>query len=384
MQSDPRSTLSDYEIFNLKKNQSVENAGVAFVKGANERNNFFVTSIFSFQQCFKITCIHGQMLVIDIFSFSHNVSKGLLPQGYLNSLLYFLTCTCTNNFLFSEKKPKMSKKKEDEVIPAMGPGSKISALAAPLRRFMIRQGKQVIINFSTASMKTLPLEIWQNEEIQQNAIELRAESNRLKKLPKQVSDLEVLETLTVQNNALSALPGTISKMKKLTLINAENNSLKSIPGTIHKSPIIKYLHLSNNKIKALPKTINKSTTLELVDVSRNVIRSVKKNIYELKARLVLSHNRLTELPDASVKVPALRVLDVSHNQIQSIPDNINNIVTLTWLDLSYNELEDLPRELGLLKYIHYLNVSHNKIATLPDEVITPILLVISLPQNPDF
>ena len=52
------------------------------------------------------------------------------------------------------------KKKEDEKPPpALGPGSMIRALAAPLRKHLPRDEKGVIVAFSTAGMKALPLEV---------------------------------------------------------------------------------------------------------------------------------------------------------------------------------------------------------------------------------
>ena len=62
-------------------------------------------------------------------------------------------------------------------------------------------------------------------------------------------------------------------------------------------------------------------------------------MYELGTEIDLSYNRLTELPKATVKSPALRKLTVYHNNIAVIPDNIDKVYTLVYLDLSYNKLE---------------------------------------------
>ena len=78
---------------------------------------------------------------------------------------------------------------------------------------------------------------------------------------------------------------------------------------------------------------------------------MKKNLYELGATVDLSHNKLTELPDAAIKVPKLKKLDVSSNQISVLPDTIHNVFTLTWLSLADNQLEDVPREIGFLKSV---------------------------------
>ena len=51
------------------------------------------------------------------------------------------------------------KKDDDKPPPALGPGSVIKALAAPLRRHLPRDENGVFISFSTAGMKALPLEV---------------------------------------------------------------------------------------------------------------------------------------------------------------------------------------------------------------------------------
>ena len=51
------------------------------------------------------------------------------------------------------------KKEDDKPPPAVGPGSVIRALAAPLRKHLPRDDEGVIIAFSTAGMKALPLEV---------------------------------------------------------------------------------------------------------------------------------------------------------------------------------------------------------------------------------
>ena len=51
------------------------------------------------------------------------------------------------------------KEKEEKPPPAVGPGSLIRGLAAPLRKHLPRDEKGVTIAFSTSGMKALPLEV---------------------------------------------------------------------------------------------------------------------------------------------------------------------------------------------------------------------------------
>ena len=129
------------------------------------------------------------------------------------------------------------KKKDEKPPPAIGPGSKIIALPDPLKKHVKRVGdtKKVHLKFGTCNYKSLPIEIYNNEELSQFTVRFTAENNRLKRLPKAISALENLEYIDIQNNALTAFPGSVAKLKKLQLLNIENNAIKKLPPPIHKA-----------------------------------------------------------------------------------------------------------------------------------------------------
>ena len=55
---------------------------------------------------------------------------------------------------------KRKKKEEEKPPPAVGPGSMIRSLAAPLRKHLPKDEKGgIVIAFSTAGMRMLPLEV---------------------------------------------------------------------------------------------------------------------------------------------------------------------------------------------------------------------------------
>jgi hypothetical protein len=65
------------------------------------------------------------------------------------------------------------------------------------------------LKFGTCNYKSLPIEIYNNEELSQFTVRFTAENNRLKRLPKAISALENLEYIDIQNNALTAFPGSV-------------------------------------------------------------------------------------------------------------------------------------------------------------------------------
>ena len=200
---------------------------------------------------------------------------------------------------------KGGKKKDEKPPPPTGPGSKIKALPEPLKKGHIKrigETAKVHLQFGTANMKTLPVEIYNNEELSALTVKFNAENNRLKRLPKSISMLENLEHIEVQNNNMSAFPASVSKLKKLTFLNLTSNNIKKLPNPIHKASSLTKLLASKNRIRTLPKNIGKSTSLEYVDVSHNMIKSFKKGVYEAGAFINFSNNRITEMPAATGKL----------------------------------------------------------------------------------
>lgn len=128
------------------------------------------------------------------------------------------------------------KKKDEKPPPATGPGSKIVSLPDPVKKYLkkLPDGKKIHLKFGNGNWKSLPVEIYDNEEISQLAIKFTAENNRLKRLPKSIAALENLEHIDITNNTLSAFPGSVSRMKKLEVLIIKNNAIKKLPPAIHK------------------------------------------------------------------------------------------------------------------------------------------------------
>uniref|UniRef100_A0A2K5NX87 p53-induced death domain-containing protein 1 n=2 Tax=Cercocebus atys TaxID=9531 RepID=A0A2K5NX87_CERAT len=81
--------------------------------------------------------------------------------------------------------------------------------------------------------------------------------------------------------------------------------------------------------------------------------------------LLLSHNCLSELPEALGALPALTFLAVTHNRLQTLPPALGALSTLQRLDLSQNLLDTLPPEIGGLGSLLELNLASNRLQSLP-------------------
>ncbi|XP_012940459.1 plant intracellular Ras-group-related LRR protein 4, partial [Aplysia californica] len=211
------------------------------------------------------------------------------------------------------------KEKDDKPPPAMGPGSKIKGLIDALRKHLIvtedKKKRQLLIDFTSVGFKTLPVEIPKNEEVCDLATRFLLQFNKLKKLPGNISELRFLRYVDMRSNQMSSIPASFFKIETLEYLDCSCNTLKSLPGTIKTCQLLHTLDVHDNRLKALPKTINKCSALQLLYAKDNQIRKMNKTLYELGAEIDLSYNKLTDLPTAKIKSPALRRLDVSHNQI---------------------------------------------------------------------
>ncbi|XP_053908666.1 leucine-rich repeat and calponin homology domain-containing protein 4 [Cuculus canorus] len=127
--------------------------------------------------------------------------------------------------------------------------------------------------------------------------------------------------------------------------------------------------LSRNRLSALPPAVCRLPALEELNVAHNVLRRLPPAMADLRAlaHLDLSHNQLRALPSCLSLLP-LRVLLASHNRLARLPENIGALGSLCQLDVSSNELRALPPSLGHLRSLRDLNLRRNQLTALPREL----------------
>ncbi|XP_017885653.1 leucine-rich repeat serine/threonine-protein kinase 1 [Ceratina calcarata] len=113
----------------------------------------------------------------------------------------------------------------------------------------------------------------------------------------------------------------------ITRIDISHNSITSIPPIIFHLQSLHCLNLAQNKIDAL--------TAE----SKN-----KEKLCPVLEELYLQDNRLEQLPEFVMNLPALEIIDVSNNKLQKLPDNLWRAPKLKELNASFNLLKDLPSQ----------------------------------------
>jgi len=232
---------------------------------------------------------------------------------------------------------------------------------------------------------------------------LRLHNNRLGEdnpnfntdLPEDMSDLILLEELTLYYNQLTKLPTNIGNLSKLTSLKVNNNKLASLPSTIENLQSLKELHVQANELTGLPITIGNLTNLEKLYLSQsssnNQITSLPdeignlSNLKELYIENMRSYNSttgvysytLTSLPSTMNQLTNLEVLRASNNVLEGLVD-LTNLLQLKTLRLDNNRISDLKVDAPVSNFNYssassYFNVSNNPYLTcveVPSDEIT--------------
>lgn len=80
--------------------------------------------------------------------------------------------------------------------------------------------------------------------------------------------------------------------------------------------------------------------------------------------LFFSRNQLARMPSALCQLP-LEILLLSNNKLKQLPTEIGLCKTLLQLDVSCNFITQLPSQLGHLSSLKCLNVQNNLLIELP-------------------
>ena len=214
---------------------------------------------------------------------------------------------------------------------------------------------------------------------------LRLHNNRLGEdnanfntdLPEDMSDLVLLEELTLYNNKLTKLPVNIGNLVKLTSLKLNNNKLLTLPNTIGILTNLKQLELQYNALISLPSSIGSLVNLTDFYIQNNslvVLPDEFTNITNLQ-KLNLDSNRLTVLPSSLGSLTNLEELSVngqtSYNSVTgittrhltSIPLSTKDLINLKSFNASSNNIKGLV-DLSGTNLLAYLDLDDNEITDL--------------------
>lgn len=138
--------------------------------------------------------------------------------------------------------------------------------------------------------------------------------NRLSSLPDDLWRLGKLRILFCSDNQFTRLPEVLGKCRQLNMVGFKANKVSSVPAaSLGKS--LRWLILTDNKISELPAEIGKSSQLQ---------------------KLMLSGNELRALPGEMASCTNLELLRIAANQLSELPAWLLNLPRLSWLAYAGN------------------------------------------------
>ena len=160
----------------------------------------------------------------------------------------------------------------------------------------------------------------------------------LREFPREIFELaETLEILDLSGNALTALPDDLPRLRKLRI-----------------------LFCSDNPFTELPAVIGQCAALEMVGFKANRIANVPAAALPPNLRwLILTDNRIAELPPEIGCCSHLQKLMLAGNRLQSLPPEMANCTRLELLRISTNRLPALPDWLLALPRLAWLAFAGN-------------------------
>ena len=154
-----------------------------------------------------------------------------------------------------------------------------------------RDAERDILELDAQDLTELPSDI---RVLHQHLKVLSLSSNRLSKLPDEITLLKNLEELDISDNLLTELPAQIGGLSSLRTLSLEHNRLRELPASIGRLNSLRELRANDNKLRRLPPEVG-------------LLRKLR--------RLGIQQNRLTELPQEFAKLESLYEWDFTQKRL---------------------------------------------------------------------
>ena len=196
--------------------------------------------------------------------------------------------------------------------------------------------------------------------------EIRARRQDLRDIPEEASMAEGVRSLILSGNRIRSL-ASLSSLLNLEVLNLSENALETLPMDLGLCGSLRSLILDGNKLSELPRCLGSLRDLRVLSLANNDIRqltgSVLSGMRNL-ARLVVSHNQLSQLPEEIRNLQRLQLLDVSHNHLTSLPSVVGECTQLRKILANANELHAVPTSLARLPHLACLLLDDNPLDNL--------------------
>lgn len=164
----------------------------------------------------------------------------------------------------------------------------------------------------------------------------------LTEFPAEIFDLaDSLEVLNLSGNLLTNLPPDLTRLHKLRIIFCSDNRFTHVPEVLGLCPHLEMIGFKANQItllsaKALP------PKLRWLILTDNRLQQLPAEIGRCAnlQKLMLSGNRLQELPAEMSACTSLELLRIAANRFERLPDWLLRLPRLAWLAYAGNPFSD--------------------------------------------
>ncbi|WP_043307763.1 leucine-rich repeat-containing protein kinase family protein [Pseudomonas sp. ML96] len=157
---------------------------------------------------------------------------------------------------------------------------------------------------------------------------LNLSGNRLRALPHDLSRLHRLKVLFCSDNPFETLPEVLGDCPQLEMVGFKSNQLREVPAAALPAQL-RWLILTDNRIDNLPAALGERPRLQ---------------------KLMLAGNRLSELPQSMAGLHQLELLRIAANRLEALPDWLLQLPRLAWLAYAGNPGSDRAEAAALASH----------------------------------
>eukprot|EP00803_Ostreobium_quekettii_P002403 evm.model.scf_741.3 EVM.evm.TU.scf_741.3 scf_741:61361-66874(+) len=206
--------------------------------------------------------------------------------------------------------------------------------------------------------------------------------NNLEDLPRSLSQLSHLKSLDISHNRICELPTDLECLSSLVQVLCTNNLLTTLPpGLGSNQPNLAKLMVSENALTQLPDKLSSCRSLTVLDAQKNNLETVTLGTLTSLVDVNLSHNKLSSILPGDINgLHKLKVLNIQYNQLTSLP-GMAHCRSLVELHAGFNRLKEIPSDMGEMEALKVLDLSTNNISSIPIAACQMRLSVLDLSNN---